>query len=120
MDVKDKPSLLSVACALTLISEKARHQAARVTDELAKLSLVEIDDHCKAALRIISDLRHRAVDEKPCASDCAGGKHAKGCEYAIAKEGEDSGVLQGEDCRMITGTVNSDSPDSEKEKGGAK
>jgi hypothetical protein len=54
---KDKPSLLSVAVALTLIAEKASHQAARTIEKDTKTSLLEIRAHCVTALEIITELR---------------------------------------------------------------
>lgn len=59
MCVKDQ-ALLSAAVALTLISEKARFQAARTTDDEAKRSLLETNGHCTTALRIIQEARQNA------------------------------------------------------------
>lgn len=57
--VTKESDLLSMAVAFTLISEKARFQADRTTDATAKISLLEIDEHCKTGLRIIARARQQ-------------------------------------------------------------
>ena len=50
-------ALLSAAVAFVLIAEKARYQANSTKEQMVRLSLMEIDSHCKTAIRIIDDAR---------------------------------------------------------------